>query len=126
MFEFITIDDSHSSFVNYVDNETALQQKLFKILPNNSIHIGVDTINKVGNNGRGRNSVRIKSRATYNHGLFVIDLAHMPGSICGTYPTFYLEGTTQSWLENGQMVIIQSTLNTIFICYKNANHFSRC
>jgi hypothetical protein len=28
----------------------------------------------------------VSSKKTYNHGLFVLDLTHMPGEICGTWP----------------------------------------
>lgn len=34
----------------------------------------------------GRQSVRITSNASYKHGLIILDLAHMPGGICGTWP----------------------------------------
>lgn len=30
--------------------------------------------------------MRITSNRSYNHGLFILDLAHMPGGICGTWP----------------------------------------
>lgn len=53
---------------------------LFHTNLNNSVYIGVDFKNKAS--GRGRNSIRIESINAYNLGLFVLDLAHMPGSIC--------------------------------------------
>ena len=36
--------------------------------------------------GRGRDSVRLISKNQYTHGLFVVDLAHMPGNACGMWP----------------------------------------
>lgn len=41
--------------------------------------------------GVGRGSVRIESKKTYNKGLFLVDIKHMPGGICGTWPAFWLE-----------------------------------
>lgn len=34
----------------------------------------------------GRESVRISTKKTFTHGLFIADIAHMPGTICGTWP----------------------------------------
>lgn len=37
--------------------------------------------------GRGRQSIRLESKHVYNHGLFILDLEHMPGNACGTWPS---------------------------------------
>jgi hypothetical protein len=87
MVEFITYDDFTHGFVEYIFSTKAIQQGLFKTYPNNSIYIGVDTTNN--STGRGRQSVRIHSKKSYTHGLFILDLAHMPGSVCGTWPGTY-------------------------------------
>jgi hypothetical protein len=34
----------------------------------------------------GRTSVRIESKKSFNHGLIISDIAHMPASVCGTWP----------------------------------------
>jgi hypothetical protein len=47
-------------------------------------NIGVDHTNIA--TGSGRKSVRIESKKTYLHGLFIADMSHMPGGICGTWP----------------------------------------
>jgi hypothetical protein len=53
--------------------------------------MGVDYKNPIPLDGsaRGRPSVRIESKQFYNHGLFIADLAHMPASVCGTWPAFW-------------------------------------
>lgn len=51
--------------------------------------MGVDHWNKYNPKGAGRPSVRLESKKTYNHGLFILDLAHMPASVCGTWPAFW-------------------------------------
>ncbi|KAF7191954.1 Endo-1,3(4)-beta-glucanase [Pseudocercospora fuligena] len=53
----------------------------------------------------GRSSVRIESKKTYDHGLLVIDLDHMPGSICGVWPAFWSYGP--SWPNDGEIDIIE-------------------
>lgn len=43
---------------------------------------GVDSTNVTP---LGRPSIRITSKKTYNYGLIVADIEHMPGGICGTW-----------------------------------------
>jgi hypothetical protein len=50
--------------------------------------MGVDHTNVAS--GAGRASVRLTSKKSYNHGLVILDLAHMPGGICGTWPALYV------------------------------------
>ena len=64
---------------------------------------GVDHSNTAS--GRGRNSVRLTSKASYTHGLVVLDVAHMPGSICGTWPAFWMTGP--NWPNSGEIDIIE-------------------
>lgn len=60
--------------------------------------MGVDHTNVA--TGRGRNSIRIESKKVYNHGLFILDLAHMPGGQCATWPAFWLKSpAAQSYSE---------------------------
>lgn len=49
--------------------------------------MGVDSRNPPSQ--RGRRSVRITSKESYVRGLIVLDLAHAPGSVCGTWPALY-------------------------------------
>lgn len=65
--------------------------------------MGVDSTNAAS--GRGRDSIRISSKKSYNHGLFVLDLAHMPAGACGTWPAFWLLGP--DWPNNGEVDIIE-------------------
>lgn len=87
MFDFFTADDPTHGYVNYVDQNTAQSDGLIKNT-NGGIYMGVDSTNVA--TGRGRNSVRITSKNTYNSGLVILDLAHMPGSVCGTWPAFWM------------------------------------
>jgi beta-glucanase (GH16 family) len=67
---------------------------------NDSVTISVDTTNKWPNGGPGRPAVRIVSDNTYTHGLFILDLNHMPYG-CGTWPAFWLLGP--DWPGNGEI-----------------------
>ncbi|KAL8834083.1 MAG: hypothetical protein Q9170_003939 [Blastenia crenularia] len=82
MFTFETGDDPTHGYVNYVDQATAQSSGL--IDTNGGVELRVDSTNVAS--GRGRNSVRLTSKASYNHALIVIDLAHMPGNACGMWP----------------------------------------
>ena len=66
-----------------MDRKTANAKSLAGTLPHtgNAIYMGVDHITQ---SPSGRASVRVSSNKAYDHGLFVIDVAHMPGGICGT------------------------------------------
>lgn len=68
--------------MTYLDQDDALNDGLF-YANSAQFYMGVDYTNIA--TGSGRDSVRISSNKTYNHGLFVLDLAHMPQG-CGTWP----------------------------------------
>lgn len=74
--------DPTAGYVNYVNQTTATNNGYINS-NNDLVYIGVDSTNVV--NGTGRDSVRITSNAVYNYGLFALDVAHMPGGICGTW-----------------------------------------
>jgi hypothetical protein len=60
-------------------------------------------------NGVGRKSVRIETKDSWTHGLFVVDLNHMPTSApsgCGTWPAFWALGA-DPWPNNGEVDIIE-------------------
>jgi len=60
----------------------------------------------------GRQSIRIESKNTYNQGLIIADIAHMPGSICGTWPAFWTIGP--DWPTNGEIDIIEGVNSQTF------------
>jgi hypothetical protein len=65
-------------------NQTTAQNDGLIGISNGSVYMGVDSANVAS--GSGRASVRVASKKTYNHGLIILDLVHMPGGICGTWP----------------------------------------
>ena len=109
---FFTNGDPTNGFVEYLTQEQAQSEGLINT-NNNQIYMGVDytTVNP----SAGRGSVRVTSNQAWTHGLFIADIAHMPGGICGTWPAFWLLGP--NWPYNGEIDIIegvhQSTTDSI-------------
>lgn len=101
-FDFFTDNDPTHGYVNYVDQNTAQNMGLFK-QQNGKLYMGADHTNVAS--GRGRNSVRITSKKTYTHGLFLLDMDHMPDSQCGSWPAFWTVGS--NWPNNGEIDIIE-------------------
>jgi hypothetical protein len=91
--------------------------------------MGVDYVNVVTT---GRPSVRIQSKKTYTQALIIADLAHMPASICGTWPAFWTVNTT-NYPQYGEIDILENinektvslqTLHTGDGCYISGNQYS--
>ncbi|KAE9550050.1 hypothetical protein FO519_006751 [Halicephalobus sp. NKZ332] len=101
-FNFFTDDDPTHGYVNYVDQSTAESSQLFKV-QNGKLYMGVDYTNIAS--GRGRNAVRIFTKAKYTRGLFILDLDHMPDNQCGSWPAFWAHGP--HWPNNGEIDIIE-------------------
>lgn len=102
-FDFISSPDPSHGLVNYAAAHTANNQRLAGFY-SDSIYLGADHLNKVGFDGRP--SVRVESKKTYNHGLFVGDFSHMPEG-CGTWPAFWTYGTNPRWPDAGEIDIIE-------------------
>ncbi|MCJ1404888.1 hypothetical protein MMC11_008114 [Xylographa trunciseda] len=101
MFNFQTESDPTGGYVNYLDQPTAQNDGLINT-NNGLVYIGVDNTNVAS--GRGRNSVRLESKKTYDHALVVLDLAHMPAG-CGTWPAFWTFGP--NWPSSGEIDVIE-------------------
>jgi hypothetical protein len=87
-FSFWDSSDPTHGFVDYKGYQDSLDAKLISNI-SSSVYMGVDSTNVTPN---GRPSVRISSNKVYNQALVVLDVAHMPGGICGTWPAFWLLG----------------------------------
>ncbi|OCK74731.1 glycoside hydrolase family 16 protein, partial [Lepidopterella palustris CBS 459.81] len=105
-FDFWTGPDPTTGFVDYKDNVTAHNLGLASV-SGGVAYMKVDSTNTYAPppNSNGRPSVRISSKKTYTHGLFLADIAHMPGSICGVWPAFWTFGA--NWPNNGEIDIIE-------------------
>ncbi|KAF9786552.1 hypothetical protein IL306_012559 [Fusarium sp. DS 682] len=101
-FDFFSEEDPTHGFVEYVDATTAKSQGLVRVA-SNGIYLGVDY--KTQNPPNGRKSVRIHSKQSFTRGLFIADITHMPGSIPGVWPAFWMFGP--DWPSSGEIDIIE-------------------
>ncbi|KAH7118291.1 concanavalin A-like lectin/glucanase domain-containing protein [Dactylonectria estremocensis] len=120
-FNFFNEKDPTNGFVEYVGFETAVSEGLAGDR-NGAIYMGVDTTTV--SPASGRKSVRVTSQTSFTHGLFIADIIHMPGSICGVWPAMWLFGP--NWPVSGEIDIIEGvntqvhntiTLHTGSGCY---------
>ena len=89
-----SLDDSpelNGGFATYVDYNTATGSGMVSTT-SNSVKLGMEHNTKVSSNGPGRQSIRAVSKNRYNSGLFVFDILHNPGGICGSFPALWTVG----------------------------------
>ncbi|CAM1505598.1 Fc.00g112350.m01.CDS01 [Cosmosporella sp. VM-42] len=101
-FDFFTDDDPTRGFVEYVDANTANAEGYAGFV-DGAIYMGVDF--KTANPQNGRKSVRVTSQQAFTHGLFIADIAHMPGSIPGVWPAMWMFGP--EWPGSGEIDILE-------------------
>ena len=97
MFTFWDTADPTEGFVAYQNQTDAQHAKLISASTTN-VQMKVDSSNVTPN---GRPSVRITSNKSYDSGLVIVDIDHMPGGICGTWPAFWLVGP--DWPNQGEI-----------------------
>ncbi|KAK5133280.1 hypothetical protein LTR08_008014 [Meristemomyces frigidus] len=101
-FNFYSSYDPTNGHVQYVNESIAVQNGY--ATSGATANISVDTTNIWPNGGPGRPAVRLISDNTYTHGLFILDLVHMPWG-CGTWPAYWLLGP--NWPYDGEVDIIE-------------------
>lgn len=101
-FTFYSGADPTNGYVDYLSASAANSSGLAGY-SNGAIYMGVDysTVNPSG----GRESVRVSSDKSYTHGLFIADIAHMPGADCGVWPSLWTFGP--NWPSSGEIDIIE-------------------
>ncbi|KKK16450.1 hypothetical protein AOCH_005856 [Aspergillus ochraceoroseus] len=97
--------DPTNGFVTYVNQSYAEDSGLIDITSSGGLYMGVDHTTVLNVDGPGRDSVRIETKDYYEQGLYIIDIQHMPGSICGTWPAFWSVGP--NWPNDGEIDIIE-------------------
>ena len=102
-FNYYSSYDPTYGHVQYVSQSVA-QQNGYTTISSGKALISVDTTNLWPNGGPGRQAVRLISDNTYTHGLFILDLNHMPWG-CGTWPAYWLLGP--DWPSHGEIDIIE-------------------
>jgi nicotinate-nucleotide pyrophosphorylase (carboxylating) len=104
-FDFFDGPDPTKGFVKYQNQELAIKQGLVGFLDDTqSVFIGVDYKTK---DSVGRASVRLESRKSWNRGLLITDIIHMPSSQCGAWPAFWLLSSSAEWPKGGEVDILE-------------------
>ncbi|CAG9997530.1 unnamed protein product [Clonostachys byssicola] len=104
-FNWFNGADLSNGYVSYQSRYDAEARGLVSMDPStHAVRLGVDSTNYYGM-GEGRPSIRIESKESYNHGLFIADFAHMPPSDCGLWPAFWAYG--KNWPNGGEIDIIE-------------------
>lgn len=90
-----------------------------------AVLLTVDTTNTYPADGSlgGRPSTRIESKAPVNQGLVLADFAHMPGSVCGAWPAFWLYGP--DWPAGGEIDIVEGA-NVAYTNLMSAHTSASC
>jgi len=116
-FDFFSDADPTNGFVTYVDETTAQDTGLISASDGNPVYIGTDYTN-IYNGTVGRPTVRIESKAQFNHALIITDLTNMPGGVCGTWPALWTTGTGEiNIIENvNDVTNVKTTLHTLGQC----------
>jgi len=102
-WNFFTAGDPTHGTVDYVSQSEA-QQKGYIGMRGEATYIGCDMTSVLGTKVRGRQSVRIGTNKTWNKGLFIMDLTHMPTG-CATWPAWWIVGP--NWPNMGEIDIIE-------------------
>ncbi|KAH9834688.1 glycoside hydrolase family 16 protein [Teratosphaeria destructans] len=110
-FDFYTDPDPTLGFVQYV-NRTFANQTGMLATSDTQAAWGVDNTELFNASAAfGRYSVRLTSNRAWTHGLFVLNLAHMPPNQCGVWPAFWTLGTApesdSTWPNSGEIDIIE-------------------
>ncbi|KAF1813330.1 hypothetical protein P152DRAFT_315084 [Eremomyces bilateralis CBS 781.70] len=114
-FNFFTGPDPTNGFVEYVDKETAEKEGLVKTI-GDAAYFGVDSDTVLTGPSAsqklrrqqsvGRKSIRVQGIKTIDEGLVIVDVAHMPGAACGTWPALWTMGEGE-WPKNGEIDIVE-------------------
>ncbi|KXT07395.1 hypothetical protein AC578_439 [Pseudocercospora eumusae] len=109
-FDFWPSWDPTYGFVQYVDRATAEALAMVNTT-GPLVRFGAESTEVLDPfSNLGRKSIRLTSKQTWTHGLFILDLAHMPSSTCGIWPAFWMLGNGPLlWPVYGELDIIEFT-----------------
>ncbi|KAK8065755.1 Hyaluronidase [Apiospora hydei] len=110
-FKFMADNDPTKGFVDYLPRNEAESRGLVKV-QGNQVRIQADSTTSYNINDKGRASIRLESFDTFDNGLLLADIAHMPGSACGIWPAFFLASWTFNFDENpyGEIDILEGAM----------------
>jgi nicotinate-nucleotide pyrophosphorylase (carboxylating) len=104
-FDFYSSADPTKGFVQYQNQTAAVEKNLVRYMPDTqSNFMGVDYTTR---DPAGRASVRLESKKSWNQGLLIADILHMPSSQCGNFPAFWLLSSSAEWPMGGEIDILE-------------------
>lgn len=121
-FEFFTDGDPTGGTVDFVDEKTAMAERLAGVNAAGQVFMRADNVT-TNPSGRGRKSVRVTSTARLDpkdlpleangtgHLLIVLNLSHMPTG-CATWPAFWMNAAVGAWPTYGEIDIIEGVHNS--------------
>ena len=74
-----------------------------------------DYLSIVPSNTRGRDSNRISSYSKYRDSVVILDVQHVPDSICSVWPAFWTV-TAGKWPEGGEIDIYEGKIPLFLVC----------
>ena len=90
-FDFWDTKDPTDGFVHFLDaNEAQTRNMRAYDQRTKQVYMGVDT--STVNPSGGRASLRLQTKESFNGGLFILDLEHMPSQACGSWPSWWTCG----------------------------------
>lgn len=111
-WEFFHEADPSNGLVDYVDYDAAVHSHMVGASAN-EVFMSADTVTVLDSTndltgGKGRRSLRLESFKTFQSGLFVIQVKHIPTG-CGIWPAFWLFGADRSheWPAWGEYDLIE-------------------
>ncbi|KAF4507843.1 hypothetical protein G6O67_004298 [Ophiocordyceps sinensis] len=108
-FDFFTDKSGDAGYSVFQNRSEAFRKGLIAYQGDN-VYLGTDhrTVLKGGcepDPSPGRDSVRIESKARYNHGLIIARFTHTPKMQCGLWPAFWTYGN--DWPHDGEVDLLQ-------------------
>jgi len=112
-WNFFTKPDPSGGSVRYVNFEEAASAGMVKATPNR-VYLGIERGQVL--DGESRRSVRIESQTSFNSGLFVARVDHIPTG-CGVWPAFWMYGddSEHAWPTWGEFDIVESVHERNFV-----------
>ncbi|KAK7935029.1 hypothetical protein PG985_000524 [Apiospora marii] len=108
MSDFENGTDPTGGFVDYLPRDQAESRGLAKV-QGNQVRLAADstTVYSAAKD-KGRASIRLEAKEVFDSGLLIADIAHMPGSACGSWPAFW----TFNFKENpyGEIDILEGAM----------------
>lgn len=108
-YVFLDGPDSTGSagYNSYVGKERALQLGLVNVTIDPDSEEEYIFMSSAPTKEGPRESIRVEGLNRYNHGLFIVDLLHMPAG-CGQWPAFWLtDDNDGQWPNHGEIDIVE-------------------